>query len=833
MTMAVAGSVALAPPVHAIASRTVAFYSMDEARGATVLRDSSGNGRDGTIGADVTSGVVVAGATAQRFATHLPSDGAFPGHVDRVPATTAFNPDTGDFSIEVRLRTTYPFGNIMQKGQGTAAGGYWKLENPAGKPRCLFRGSNGESRTGYSTVEIDDGQWHVIHCNRTSTFVEMYVDGVRQSRLTGSTGTISNSWGLSIGGKGECDGVTVTCDYFVGDIDYVRIEKGAATTANVPPVAVSDVDCTGLICAMSGSASTDSDGAIQRYAWSFGDGSAYDGVSVPTVTHTYASAGTYTVTLTVTDDRGASSATTRQVSVAPAAETISFVGQSTSNANATTHSVVVPGAVRAGDTLLLFVSQNNSATLSGPTGVTGWTRLDRVAQGYGATTAWVKVAAAGDAGAAARVSFSSTSKANVVLAAYHGTDPGAPVDAFAGMGDPVSSAARVTPMSAVTHARSWAVSYWMHGDSTSTSLAPPSDVAVRSNGSQTGSGRVTGLLADTAAGLPTAPYGGKVATGATASTTNTTWTVILRPDDGGTQNEPPTASFQVDCADLTCTFDGSASNDPDGALASYAWEFGDGDTRTTSNSTVSHTYAAAGSYEARLVVTDDGGLTDGTTRTFDVSAPPPEPSSVDFVAAASANATASTHTVTVPAAVRAGDTLLLYLGIASASTITDPAGGWQRLDTVDNDKLRTSVWWKTAAASDAGASVSVGLGASAKGNLMVAAYRGVAPRAPLFRSAVSAGDSAVRTTPDAPVAVAGSWAVSYWAHRDGSTTALVPPTDVQPRSTGTQSGGGRVTTLLADSAGSVATGSYGGKSATAAATSSYGVTWTVVLAPEG
>ncbi len=143
------------------------------------------------------------------------------------------------------------------------------------------------------------------------------------------------------------------------------------------------------------------------------------------------------------------------------------------------------------------------------------------------------------------------------------------------------------------------------------------------------------------------------------------------------------------------------------------------------------------------------------------------------------------------------------------------------------------VWWKPATAGDAASTVSVGLDSLAKGNLMVAAYRGVEADAPVFRGAASAGTSEVRTTPEAPVAVAGSWAVSYWAHRDSSSSALTPPPDVASRSTGTQAGGGRVTTPLADSGGPVSTGSYGGKVATADAASSYGATWTIVLAPAG
>ena len=51
-----------------------------------------------------------------------------------------------------------------------------------------------------------------------------------------------------------------------------------------------------------GSASTDPDGTIVRWQWNFGDDNTGSG---KTVTHQYAFAGTYTVVLTVTDNRGA------------------------------------------------------------------------------------------------------------------------------------------------------------------------------------------------------------------------------------------------------------------------------------------------------------------------------------------------------------------------------------------------------------------------------------------------------------------------------------------------------------------------------------------------
>ncbi|MEU0155582.1 PKD domain-containing protein [Micromonospora fulviviridis] len=525
----VATGVALgAAPAQATATRTVAFWSMDEPAGSTVLKDSSGNGRNGATGAEVVTGVRYAGATGHRFATHLPTDQEYvPGHVNLVPHSTEFNPDAGDFSFTIRYRTTYSFGNILQKGQGATVGGYWKFEAPGGKPKCLFRGGDGASRTGYTDVSIADGQWHTVTCNRTSTYVEMYVDGVRTSRLTGPTGTIANNWQLSIGGKSQCDGVKVTCDYFAGDIDYVKILKGSGGAANQPPVAQLVPTCSGLVCTFSGAGSTDADGAIQDHRWDFGDGSTGDTVSVPTTSHTYAAAGTYPVTLTVTDDRGATGTATVDVTVAPVPERISFVGQATANANWTSHTVTVPSTVQPGDTLLLLLSQNTHTGTGEPTGVTGWTRLDRLDGGFATTTAWWKVAAAGDAGSAVRVALDAQSKGNLIVAAYRGVAPSAP--AFARATDPASTATRITPYAPVTAGQSWAVSYWMHGDAASTALTPPAGVEVRSNSSQTGGGRVTALLADSGSSVPAGTYGGLAAVGAAASTTTTTWTLVLPP----------------------------------------------------------------------------------------------------------------------------------------------------------------------------------------------------------------------------------------------------------------------------------------------------------------
>ena len=103
---------------------------------------------------------------------------------------------------------------------------------------------------------------------------------------------------------------------------------------------------------------------------------------------------------------------------------------------------------------------------------------------------------------------------------------------------------------------------------------------------------------------------------------DSTTVTVQEPDP----NEGPSASFSSSPSSPevgeTVSFDASGSNDADGSVASYEWDFdGDGEVDATGEQ-AANTFDAAGDSDVTLTVTDDDGATDTATQTVSVSEAP-------------------------------------------------------------------------------------------------------------------------------------------------------------------------------------------------------------------
>jgi PKD repeat protein len=92
-------------------------------------------------------------------------------------------------------------------------------------------------------------------------------------------------------------------------------------------------------------------------------------------------------------------------------------------------------------------------------------------------------------------------------------------------------------------------------------------------------------------------------------------------------NKAPQAEFDVQCTGLTCTF-ADKSKDDDGTIASWHWDFGDGQSSGEQNP--SHPYGTAGPYHVTLTVTDNDGAPDSKTHDANPTAPPNQPPAAEF-----------------------------------------------------------------------------------------------------------------------------------------------------------------------------------------------------------
>ena len=340
--------------------------------------------------------------------------------------------------------------------------------------------------------------------------------------------------------------------------------KGGGQLPNVLPTAAFESSVSGRTASLDASTSTDSDGTIASYAWDFGDGASGTG---KTASHRFTAGGTYPVKLTVTDDRGGSASATKSVIVPDnQAPTAAF----TSSSDALVASVDGSGSTDADGTVASYAWDFGD----GSTG-TGATATHSYAA---AGTYQVKLTVTDDEGATGSVTKAVVIKTNQ-----------APTAAFTST---VTGLTAKVDGSGSTDADGTVASYaWDFGDG--------------STGTGATATRVYAAAGTYQVKLTVTDNGG--------ATDSVTKAVVVK------SNQAPTASFTSTVTELTASVDGSGSTDADGTVASYAWDFGDG--RTGTGATATRTYAASGTYQVKLTVTDNEGATGTVTRSVTVAGP--------------------------------------------------------------------------------------------------------------------------------------------------------------------------------------------------------------------
>jgi PKD repeat protein len=336
------------------------------------------------------------------------------------------------------------------------------------------------------------------------------------------------------------------------------------------------------------STSTDPDGFVASQAWDLDNDGAFDDGTAATASRTFGATGSYTVRLQVTDDRGASSTTSQVVTVANRSPVAVFS--------------VAPASPVTG-AAVTFTSSSTDP------------------DGTVASQAWdLDNDGAFDDGTAATASR-SFAKAGTYTVRLQVTDNNGATNADSktvtvANRSPVA-AFTIAPAAPVTGATVTFTSSSSDPDGTIASQAWDLD----NDGAYDDASTATASRSFAKAGTYTVGLQVTDDNGASATTAKTVTVANRAPVAAFTISPNPTSTGQQ------VTFDSTTSSDPDGTIASRAWDLdNDGAFDDGTAATASRSFATAGTYTVRLQVTDDNGAsaTKSATVTIDTRAPTAE-----------------------------------------------------------------------------------------------------------------------------------------------------------------------------------------------------------------
>lgn len=589
------------------------YWRFNESTGTTAA-DSGRSLNDGTYRSGVTlgqSGAIPGNAAAR-----------FDGSNDVVYSNGMFSNPTV-FSVEAWFNTTSTAGGKII-GFGNAQNGesnnYDRHVYMLNNGRVVFGVWTGQANTIETPVSFNDGQWHHVVASQSGNGMKLYIDG----ELQGTNPQTANQqydgyW--RVGGDSTWGGA----QYFNGSIDEAAVygyeltqgrvrahyQAGGGVVNQAPTAEFSsNADQRRVTFAGTGN---DVDGSIAAYSWNFGDGSTS---TEQNPTHVYTANGTYTVTLTVSDNKGATGEISHPVTVTAAPAPNDTYGSSVSADNpriywrlgesSGTTAVDVsggksdgtivngptmgrPGAIDNPNTAMRF--NNGGATEQYVTSNDSFVNPTTYS-----TEAWFKTTT-NSGGKIVGFGCSFNSPSNCYdRHVYMQNDGKLVFGTYTGQ------------MNTITTANSYNNGAWHHVVATQSSAGMKLyvDGAEVGTNPQTSAEGYTGhwhVGGDNTWGSETPWFDGDIDEVAIYNHELSAGRVQAHFQAAQpAPNQAPTASFTLTKSDLAISVDGSASSDPDGDQLTYAWNFGDGGSSTDAVTT--HTYANGGTYTVSLTVSD-------------------------------------------------------------------------------------------------------------------------------------------------------------------------------------------------------------------------------------
>ena len=413
-------------------------------------------------------------------------------------------------------------------------------------------------------------------------------------------------------------GGTYTVELAVTDSDGAidsmsRVLEVSEPVVNESPNASFTYSCDDLSCVFI-DASTDIDGSIIEWSWDFGDSNAS---TEQNPSHAYASADTYTVELTVTDNDGATNSFTQSVVISESPVTVTLTANNSSGIAGSKLSIPIvlneASLGLAGFAITTILSDGSVASITNAEfpGY-GLTQYNQVSNSEAYLTA-------ADLNGVIQGGASNVTLATLTLDALGGGTTDIQIIVVR-LDDDEGNHVQVQTISGILRV----------GYSPVASFAfTCNDLScVFTDGSTDPDGNIQtwrwsfGDGSASASQNPSHAY---------ASGGTYTVELTVTDDDGAANtvsqditvsepvvNVPPTASFIYTCNDISCVFT-DMSTDPDGNIQTWRWSFGDGSVSASQNP--SHAYASGGTYTVELTVTDSDGAIDSMSKILEVSEP--------------------------------------------------------------------------------------------------------------------------------------------------------------------------------------------------------------------